>query len=700
MRCSASFAVGALVFLLLSGIPGPALHRVPVGSGVVPAVVSPAHRTPAVSLYLIAGHVARFDGEALPPGGVRVGLVSQSCTGAPSPASCPALGNTTTDATGNFQFTASNGSYYVYSVNTSTLGGDWDPVVVAGAGALVGMTVFPRIGYGNATEVLPGWNSLYQYASNCNQATPCKNGLYGEQVPVLAWTQDGAFYVNASLDLVFYSFVNRTVTDIAPWVPLYQNLMSYDGIENTEWATADGSLVFEAGCWSACKANSVVAVYAVNTTTHQTFLHNFTSFNDGALQSNGQIDLIGRDGNHSIAAFQEASGTVVGYNFWNQTEWRLGTLAYFEANNDYWVPSLNSYIDVEAEGSSLDRIKQYLLVGSGAGTGLEAVFNGTYDTHYTSNGVDGLYLNLTSHTIVVSESSVPSNISTQVFGWNSAGRLFGPITRDTDYDLGAWPNATVPPNSYSSEHRPMLSDADPMVMGFWDGFFDNNSWLYEPNANEFFSTNVTMAEPRWSVSTYPQNALQPSAVEGLFFNSTYAILESSIDCRHPGGSCPINGTDGRSAAGTVWWTWRMGAPEYPFPANSALAEPLPPGPVPVEASSLSNSVTLDWSPPATGNHPILNYTVFWRDGPSAAWQSADLPSGARTTTVTNLSADTNVSYAVVAWNLHWHGSGGNGTIATLPPPPLVASFGADPSTVHIATPFTLSTTLTNGNGSA
>src|SRR5262249_13027875 len=208
-------------------------------------------------------------------------------------------------------------------------------------------------------EILPDWNPLEAFAANCNRPLPCQNGTYGMQVPVLSWTQDGVFYVNQSLELVFFSFANGTVTPIAPWVPLYQNVMGYDGVENTEWATADDSWIYTFGCWTLCNPNTTVGFYAVNVSTGATFSGTFGGIADRQLRANGQLDLIGRDGNHSIASLILANGTVVGYDLWSGNQWTLGAFPYFEANNAYWVPTLNSYIDVEAQGDIADRIDQF-----------------------------------------------------------------------------------------------------------------------------------------------------------------------------------------------------------------------------------------------------------------------------------------------------------------------------------------------------
>jgi len=649
----------------------------------------PAH----VGVSIVTGVLTLFGPRGGPVAGVPVFAAGQGCTGVPGPATCPVVGSTVTNSIGFFEFSLGNGSYFVYSANTTAVGGTWQPITVSGADQFVSLLAYPRVTYDQSVEVLPAWNPMSAYAANCNLALPCRNGTYGTQVPILAWTQDGAFYVNASLELVFYSFANGSVTPIAPWSPLFQNVMWYEGVENTEWATADGSFIYTFGCPTLCDPNASIAFYAVNVTTGATFSATFEGIQDRALRVNGQFDLIGRDGNHSIAALILANGTVIGYNLWNETQWQLGTFPFFEANNAYWVPNLNSYIDVEAEGAITDRIDQYELTGEGAGGALTLAFAGTYGHGYISNGVDGLYLNLTSHTVVLTEAYATGNLTTQVYGWDAAGTLFGPTKVYAGYHLGAWPQAGATPNAYASEHRPSLVAGGPMLMGYWNGFFANQSWLYEPNLNSYYSTNLAMSPVAWTNPTYRQSALSPAAVENLFFNTTYEIVESSVNCRTPGSVCPLNGTDGASVPGTVWWTWRVGAAPFPYPATAALAQPTAPGAVTVGVRALSNSAVLSWSAPTTGQNPILNYTAFWRPLGEAHWSSAALAGSAHGLSLTGLTPNTTFEYAVWAWNLHWHGSGGNGSFTTAPRPHLIDGFGSDPGEVSRGTAFLLTVAL-------
>lgn len=622
---------------------------------------------------------------------MNVTVATENCTGAPSPGSCSAVGSAATDASGVARFSVPNGTYFVYSNHTMRWGGDWTSLTIGGAAYSAALVVYPWVGYGNVTLHLPAWNNLSQYASNCNAKLPCVNGTYGGQVPVLAWTQDGVFYVNETLELVFYSFVNATVYPVARWTPLYDNIMSYDGIENTEWITADDSFVYEVGCWSACNTTSTVAVFAVNVTTGATFTHNFSGVTENDFKINGQVDLIGLDGNHSIVSLIEANGTIRAYDLWNGTQWKIGQFAFFEANNAYWVPTLNSYIDVEAQGSSFDRIFQYRLTGEGAGGALTAVFAGNYGKNYKVNGVDGLYLNLTTREIVVTESSATGNVSTQVFNWSRGGVLSGPVRNYGVVRMGQWPSARAPLTSISSEHRPAMSASTPLRLGFWNGFFDNRSWLYDLHSGTYLDTNLNPSPPQWSQLKYRQSQISPAAVEGLFFNTTYGILEQSVDCRTANGSCPILGTASGTTKGAVWWAYRLGAPLYPYPDTAGIAQTLPPATVASSATSLSNSVTVRWSPPISGQYPILNYTVFWGNSTANLTHALSAPDSTHVATISGLPPLTSVTFGVMAWNLHWHGALATGSATTTARPHLITNFTANPTTVDLNMPFTLRT---------
>ena len=157
----------------------------------------------------------------------------------------------------------------------------------------------------------------------------------------------------------------------------------------------------------------------VNVTTGRTFSHNFTEFNATTLHVNGQVNMVGLDGNSSIVAVTAANqttGVVYGWDIWTNTEWTLGRLPYFETNNDEWVPQLNSFINVEAQGSTQDRIEQVELQGTGVLTRLVSVGSLVYWTGTIPvNGEDWGAYNVTSHQFAIDSGDVGSIYGTFVF---------------------------------------------------------------------------------------------------------------------------------------------------------------------------------------------------------------------------------------------------------------------------------------------
>jgi hypothetical protein len=283
------------------------------------------------------------------------------------------LATTTTDANGTYSVTIGFvGRYYVASAPIGPWGGGWpagtgslEPQLFLGSGTVAEeLYAYPRLSYDNATFVLPAWNNLSGYLDNGNGQP---NGSFVQQ-PVLSWVQDGVYYINASNDLVFYSFANASVTLVHRWVLLYTNIMSYAGWQNEFYLTQDGQFAYGAGCLGPCTASSAITFYAVNLTTFHAFEHNFTGFNASAGHDNAQVNMVGFGGNSSLAVFLPSSGVLHLWNLWNGTEWVGPKLSFFEANNLYWVPYLNSFVNFRAEGSKTDQLEQWTLASNGTWT--------------------------------------------------------------------------------------------------------------------------------------------------------------------------------------------------------------------------------------------------------------------------------------------------------------------------------------------
>ncbi len=591
-------------------------------------------------------------GEA-PLGNVPVRLWAQGN----GPFNAPLVDETTTASNGSYGFpSVPAGNYWVAAVPANGFGGEGLPVSDSTNGVTLhlNVTVFPQVPYDNRTFVLPHWDNWSQY-----------DGGYPDQAmkPVLSWTQDGAFYVNASSLLVFYSFANGTAYPIAPWLHLYENIMDYGGFDNELFTTQDGSYLYEFGCLTSCGSSSPITFYAVNVTTGAHVEYNFSGATDANLVTNGQIDMIGQDGSHFIATLIESDGTVLGYNLLNRTQWTLGHLSFFEANNIYWEAYLNAYVNVQAEGSSADGIVEYQLQGPAPGTRLVPVYTGTYGSGYVSNGVDGTLLNVTSHTLVVAEASNNPNIAAilwEEFGYNaSTGILTGMIASNDN------PSGTVSGSNYdingapcgcaSEVERPTIVSNGPGFNVAWNPTFNNSSWIANPGGQGWIDTNVTPINP---VSAQHFDAFSTRSAPGFFRNTSYLLSNMNAFCAGNSGNgtrCNIDGDYG-SPVGTVWYLWRTGAPEFPFPATSALAQVGAPGaPLLRSVTHQATNVTVAWMSPSSGAQPIVNWTLFW-GLLNGSWTHARALFGSnRTTTVTDLLPQTTYFFALEAWNLHWHG---------------------------------------------
>ncbi|MGD0250568.1 MAG: fibronectin type III domain-containing protein [Thermoplasmata archaeon] len=559
----------------------------------------------------------------------------------------------------------------------------------------------PYVAYGNVTIVLPEWNSLSQFAWNCNTNVSVsvnqncfvspRLGFAGSQVPLVSWTASGAFYVNASFDLVYYSFLTGTVTRIAPWLPLFDNTMDYAGATNTEYITADGSYVYEFGCLTvSCRTGGGVEVtsYAVNVSTGRTFEH---TWSDGILTGvsagrystywNAQTNLVGLDGNDSILTLTVTwvplggsahNGTVWAYNLWTGVEWKLGDLPIFEANNLYWLPEYSQFFDVSADGTNFDEVVQAILSGNPADPTLSTAGPFVYSNgHYPIGGVDGLWVDVLSQQVAFEVD------------WQGSGQILSIVAQlGPGAVVTGFPNVTGPdrPGTVASvlagEHRPSVVTGPPAFsppqLGNPDG------WLSDPlSTSTYQPTNVSQSMTAWNVDG------------SLFYNTSYSILTGSDQCERvstAGTSCPLLGTSHGSRAGTLWWTWRLGLPQFPFPSDAPLAESVGPPPMQVTAVQTPVGVEVNWTLPSNDPDPIINYTVAWGASVGTESNRVSLPGNATHCAFSGLASGESVYYQVDAWNLHgFTPNVGKLTLGNevVPAAPVIsATFDYDPRVPH------------------
>ncbi|MFZ0829957.1 MAG: fibronectin type III domain-containing protein [Thermoplasmata archaeon] len=628
------FVVGVLFVVLLysAGLfPGPA------GA---PVRAPPPAITPAALVGNVTGSVFGSRG----PGTTPVPLPGVEVN-ATDPDFVTTVASSVTNASGEYALTVPPGFYYIWSHRSGAWGGGGVPdrINVSAGNQTVNLTAYPYLGYGNSTLVLPDWNRLAPYLH--------KGNAMDSQQPMLSWSQDGAFYVNATDQLVFYSFPNRTVTDIAPWVPLYENVMNYAGWENEEFLTPDGSWVYGLGCLASCTSSTHVTLYAVNVSTGRTFEYNWTTV-DGNLTTNAQVNLVGTEGNLSTAVLIDDKGHLWLYSLWNGTEWRGPALPYFEANNIYWIPYLSSYVNVEAEGATTDGIDQWALHGPGDGTTFTDVFSSHYGSGFLSNAVTGPAFNLSSRTLVFDSFSKGSWYT---FEYNvTPGNVLDDLTvLDAQVPgISTYADEKLTIDITADEHRASLLEGGPAFSAAFWPFFDNRSFVVDPFSQVFYDTNQTPGVFYNTTNSPDQAAASSDSEDGLYFNASYLISPGAYDC--DAGTCPINGGNG-SAIGTIWWLWKVGGPEFPTPVTAPLSQDAAPGPITVTNSTGATNVQLNWTSPDVGQYPLLNYTVEWGLTPGSYSHSVSMPSAAQGFNITGLPPQGPVYYAVTTWNLHWHG---------------------------------------------
>ncbi|MGA7860947.1 MAG: fibronectin type III domain-containing protein [Thermoplasmata archaeon] len=614
--------------------------------------------------------------------GDAVDAVGSSCPIVETDAgACTPVATALTNSTGAYTLSVASGtSYYVYSTPLSGYGGDTVQVTVSDFGITgENLYAYDQLQYSNQTFVLPAYTSLASYLHTPNGDT---------QVPVLSFSADGVYYVNSSSDLVFYSLATGTVKLIAPWTQLYAPAGYAGEQQNAFFLTLDGSYAYELGCDSACATGSPVVVHAVNVTTGRTFVWTLTRLTYGATANNVQVNMVGLNGNDSIMSIltSATSNPVYAYNIWNSTQWLLGNLNYFEANNCYWVPALDSYIDIQAAGSAADGIQQFQLQKTGGDwVHLSDVFHSASypGGGVTANWVNGLTLNLTLGEISYSYGdSVKGTIVSAVYAYGPSGIL--------SHRVNAVETARLQGLSYADEHRLEITTGAPTPEGYFSPYFYNQSWVINPftSSTTYYDTNVTegtlfscASSPECGLSSIGESSTPGPVASHFFVNGSYAVSGYSVDCAR---TCPLLGTTPGTTLGTVYWLWNSPLPEFPFPSTADLAQTTP-YPLVLSSSTAGSTVSVQWTPPT--QYPVANYTFFWGTTPGVWTQILNLSSTASGDTITGLSGGETVYYGAEVWNLHFHSAltTGSATIGSTP---------AGPTGLSVSSVTTTSVSLT------
>ncbi|MCI4327661.1 MAG: fibronectin type III domain-containing protein [Thermoplasmata archaeon] len=583
------------------------------------------------------------------------------------------LASTLTNASGAYSVSIGRtGEFYVNSAPTGPWGGGWpaspaalSPTDFATFGQVsVNLFAYPRISYDNATFDLPGWNNLSTYLDNGNGNT---SATYIQQ-PVLSWVQDGVYYINASDDLVFYSFANRTVTFLHSWLMLYTNLMSYAGWQNEFFLTQDGQYAYGAGCLGRCSSSALVTFFAVNLTTDQSFEHTFETFNVTYTVSNAQVNMVGVDGNASTAVLITDTGGLHMWNVWNDTEWVGGRLTYFEANNVYWVPYLNSFINFQAEGSRGDHLEQWRLTLDGS---FVQTFSGQWYTGaFDANGVNGLYLNVTSH-LLWTGVDYHGGIQTFAYNWSSNGTLDDEVYfYQSPANDSKYPNPVLIPQISSDEHRFTVVSSGPAFQTAWWPYGGNDSFVVDPVPGQiaFYSSNVSV-DHLDNATYYPTQAYAHSySLDGQFFNTSRLVTYYSYDCAsnfNKNTTCPVAGSSPGTVPGTLYYVWRTGQSEFPTPTTNGQAETsAPPEPV-LSLAKGADWINVSWN---ESESPIVNFTVLWGTNATNLSHSESVFAQNSSMNETGLLPGHTYYFRVSALNLHSEDAGASihGTLAPNP----------------------------------
>ena len=341
----------------------------------------------------------------------------------------------------------------------------------------------------------------------------------------------------------------------------------------------------------------------------------------------------------------------------------VGTkLTYFEANNAYWVPFLNSFVNFQAEGARGDHLEQWTLTPNGT---FVPVFRGQWYTGgFVANGVNGLFLNLTAH-LLWAGVDYQGGIQTFAYNWSANGTLDAErYFYESPANVSKYPNPRIVPQVSSDEHRFTVVGSGPAFQTAWWPYGGNESFAVDPTPGHivFYSSNVSVDHLDNS-SYYPTQAYAHwYSLDGQYFDTSRLISYYSYDCLdnfvHV-TTCPVAGTSPGTVAGTVYYVWKTGLPEAANPTTNGQAQVGPPPEPVVRTTEGVDWVNVSWTDSET---PLLNLTLSWGSSPGSWPFSTSLTSSNRSFNVTGLHPATFYEFRVVALNLH---SADAGTIVNL-----------------------------------
>ena len=195
---------------------------------------------------------------------------------------------------------------------------------------------------------LPNFNPMTRYMQG--------NIEYPHQWPTLSSSPDqplGIYFIDDSYFFDYLSLPGGKLVRVAPVTPLYAYLTGPGAygqmIDNVFYLESgyDTALLFG----TQDQYGTSVALELVNLSSDGVLFWN-TGWPTTPL--NQQANYVGND---TVVVTSE-NGSMEAFDLADQTQWSAGRLAFFEANNLYWIPQLREWVNVEAHNSTGDFVQQ------------------------------------------------------------------------------------------------------------------------------------------------------------------------------------------------------------------------------------------------------------------------------------------------------------------------------------------------------
>ena len=600
----------------------------------------------------------------------------------------------------------------VASVGQGIVHPAWAPnsTRVMGPSDLAFASSSPAYDYDNLTYHLVNYDPLTAYV----------NSRPGYQYPTLSSDPAqaaGIYYVQNETDgsypFVEQSIATNMVTPIAHIIPLYQKFAGYAAMIDNEFFLEYGydvALFFG----TTTPTGTHYSLELVNLTTGSFSMWNTTW---GTSPSNQQAQYLGND----VVAVISSNGSVEGFNLSSHQSWSMTStrLPFFEANNLYWLPQMDQFLNVEAEGSAADVVELWAENPSAEPTfSLEQTY--TWGSHITVNGVNGVGFNVSyssgrpgvvfstgngagvlTNVVLTYASSIPGPTDT-ISGSNDSGNC-----NDGTKTAGLLAEQYV----YTSSYFLCWAPEDNLLHNVWDPW--NNSYLttnitpvtpktcdnacfegtYAPTSAYLLNFNATAilaggpTNPPYDVVYDYQNASDPqftpafgptglrvghvttTSIPLSWINPQGTLLNDTV---YQGPSCGIYSTNVSLGNATTSYLVVGLAPatSYCFAVSSWNATGQSPLSAPVVGTTLPDApsaltltavtettASLTWKNPSGS---LVNDTLFWSPGSCGSFSHAVSTDGATTSaTVTGLTQGTRYCITVEAWSAGGNSSGSN-----------------------------------------